>query len=161
MVEGRAEVLPLASLKDADAVYDKDPRDQTTPVDMLRLLQLIWQRKAGLSEESTKALLQIMRGCRTGKGRLPGRMAEYVLQENRIMHKTGSIGGRTNNVGFVELPESKGVIAIAAFIKGPAGLGQKSMGEVYAARDRVIADLVRTCYDYYLFQEDLKPAEGK
>eukprot|EP00929_Paragymnodinium_shiwhaense_P071779 TRINITY_DN36458_c0_g1_i1.p1 TRINITY_DN36458_c0_g1~~TRINITY_DN36458_c0_g1_i1.p1 ORF type:complete len:214 (+),score=30.12 TRINITY_DN36458_c0_g1_i1:54-695(+) len=153
LLEGRMEVLPLASLKAADAAFERDPSDQTTPAQMNGLLQLIWQRKAGLSDSSTKVLLDIMAGCRTGKGRIIGRLPQYVCKESNVMHKTGSLGGRSNDVGFMVLPDGKGTVAIAAYVKGPAGPGQSTTGEMYAERDRVIADLARTCYDFYLFQE--------
>mmetsp|Transcript_12922 Transcript_12922/g.40774 ORF Transcript_12922/g.40774 Transcript_12922/m.40774 type:complete len:352 (+) Transcript_12922:133-1188(+) len=154
MLEGKMEVLPLAHLQEADERYDADPRDQTSPADMNALLQLIWQRQAGLSESSTAVLLDIMVGCRTGKNRMPGRMPAHVLQQPRaIMHKTGSLGGRSNDVGIVQLPENRGAIAIAAYAKGPAGPGQTTTAEMYAERDRVIADLSRACYDYFLFRD--------
>jgi len=152
MLEGRMEVLPLLSLKEVDEAYDQDPRDQTTPEDMNRLLQLIWHRQAGLSEDVTRTLLDIMANCRTGKGRIPGRLPEHALQKKSVMHKTGSLGGRANDVGFIELPDDEGAIAIAIYIKGTAGPGQTKTSEMYAERDRVIADIARACYDFYLYQ---------
>merc|ERR1712062_893728 len=111
------------------------------PVDMLALLHSIWQREAGLSEESTQVLIDIMGACRTGKGRIPGRLPSYVAEDACVMHKTGSLGGRSNDVGFIKLPDGKGTIAIAIYIKGPPGPGQTKTGPMYAERDRVIADL--------------------
>ena len=146
-------MLPLRSLSEADAAYDADPRDQTTPEDMNKLLQLIWYRQAGVSEEGTRVLLEIMAGCRTGTGRIAGRLPEYAVQEQRVLHKTGSLGGRANDVGFVQLPDGKGAVAIAVYTKGLAGPEQTTAGQLYAERDRVIADLARACYDYYLFHE--------
>lgn len=153
MLEGRMEVLPLASLTSIDATFDADPRDQTTPRDMLRLLQLIWNRQANLSEHSTQVLLHIMAGCRTGKGRIPGRLPAHVTESGHLMHKTGSLGGRSNDVGLIRLPDDKGTVAIAAYVKGPPGPGQTATGQMYVERDKIIADAARTCYDFFLYRE--------
>lgn len=145
-LEGRMEVLPLASLSGADAAFDDDPRDQTTPRDMANLLRMIWTRQAGLSDKATQILLGIMANCRTGKGRLPA----LLPYKQPVMHKTGSLGGRANDVGFIQLPTGH-TLAIAVFVKGPAGPGQSSTAELYAERDKVIANLARTSYDFFLF----------
>eukprot|EP00931_Biecheleriopsis_adriatica_P115482 TRINITY_DN91270_c0_g1_i1.p1 TRINITY_DN91270_c0_g1~~TRINITY_DN91270_c0_g1_i1.p1 ORF type:complete len:434 (-),score=72.89 TRINITY_DN91270_c0_g1_i1:53-1354(-) len=152
MLEGRMEVLPLASLAAVDAAFDADPRDQTTPEDMLRLLQMIWNREAQLSEQSTQVLLDIMAHCRTGKARIPGRLPAYVMEKGFVIHKTGSLGGRSNNVGFIQLPDGKGAVAIAAYVKGPPSPGQNTTAQMYAERDRIIADVARACYDFFLFR---------
>ena len=71
-----------------------------------------------------------MADCRTGRERLPGRLPAYAVEEKRVVHKTGSLGGRANNVGFLLLPENRGAVAIAAYVKGPRGPGQTTTGEM-------------------------------
>jgi len=54
-----------------------------------------------LSEKSTELLLDIMERCETGAGRLKGLLPEGTV----IAHKTGTIGGTTNDVGIITLPQ--------------------------------------------------------
>eukprot|EP00959_Pyramimonas_sp_CCMP1952_P260316 5442707-Pyramimonas_sp.AAC.1 len=60
--------------------------------------------------------------CRTGKGRIPGRLPLHMLNGS-VMHKTGSLGGRTNDVGFLMLPNGE-VVALSCYVMGGPGPGQ-------------------------------------
>lgn len=147
--------LPGGSLKDAweaavkknpkleessllpNAAFDKDPRDTSTPNAMGQLLTKIFNRQA-LSASSSQVLIDIMQRCHTGAARLLGRMPEGTV----IAHKTGTIGGTVNDVGAITLPDDKGQIVIAVFIKESA--------KPIEQRERVIAEIARTVRDYYL-----------
>ncbi len=122
---------------DADA-FNKDRRDTATPDGMALLLQRLALGKT-LSIANTDLLLDIMRRCDTGDGRLKGILPTGTV----VMHKTGSIGGTTNDVGVIRLPGDAGHVAIAAFIKASA--------EPVPQRERVIAELARAAHDYFLF----------
>ena len=61
-----------------------------------------------------------------------------------LAHKTGTIGGTTNDVGIVTLPENAGHVAIAVFIKGS--------DKESAARERTIAQIARSVYDFFFYQ---------
>jgi beta-lactamase class A len=54
------------------------------------------------------------------------------------------IGGTTNDVGIITLPEDAGHVAIAVF-------GKSSEKEI-PERERAIAQIARMVYDFFLFQ---------
>ncbi len=118
--------------------FDDDPRDTTTPKAMGELLDRIFSGKA-LTPESTSILIAIMERCRTGEGRLRGKMPA----DTTIAHKTGTIGGTVNDVGVISLPDGAGKVMIAVFIKKSAA--------PYEDRERAIAEIARSIRDYYLF----------
>ncbi|MEK6299934.1 MAG: class A beta-lactamase [Acidobacteriota bacterium] len=119
--------------------FDSDPRDTSTPDGMAALLERIY-RKDLLKPESAELLLDVMRRCRTGEARLRGILSEGT----EIAHKTGTIGGSTNDVGIITLPDGAGHLAIAVFVK--------SSGKDVAARERAIAEIARAAHDFFLFQ---------
>lgn len=119
--------------------FDADSRDTSTPNAMAALLERIY-RKDLLKPESAELLLDIMRRCRTGDARLKG----LLPQGTEVAHKTGTIGGSTNDVGIITLPDNAGHVAIAAFVKA-------SQNDV-TARERAIAEIARAVHDFFLFQ---------
>ena len=118
--------------------FDADRRDTSTPDAMTALLEKIYH-KSILKSESTDLLLDIMRRCRTGEARLRGLLPEGT----EIAHKTGTIGGSTNDVGIITLPDNAGHVAIAVFVK--------SSDSDAAARERGIAEIARAVHDFFLF----------
>jgi beta-lactamase class A len=145
-----ASVLAEAVAKDPTLVsrqpnrnleFEKAPRDQSTPKAMLELLLTIDSGKV-LSEKSREFLLATMSRTRTGSGRLKG----LLPKGTPVAHKTGTIGGVANDVGFITLPDGRR-FAIAVFTK--------SSTTPEADRDRAIAEISRTLYDfYYLTAQD-------
>lgn len=136
--------LAFASVKPEDQKAaakkcDADPRDTSTPDGMAALLEKIY-RKDLLKPESANLLLDIMRRCRTGEARLRG----LLPQGTEIAHKTGTIGGSTNDVGIITLPDNAGHVAIAVFVK--------SSDNDTSARERGIAEIARAVHDFFLFQ---------
>ncbi len=125
--------------KAAAAKFDADPRDTASPEAMGSLLERIYRRDL-LKPESSELLLDIMRRCRTGEARLKG----MLPLGTEVAHKTGTIGGTTNDVGIVTLPEDAGHVALAVFVKA-------SEKEI-SARERTIAEVARAVYDFFLFQ---------
>lgn len=121
--------------------FEKDPRDHSTPKAMLELLLAIDSGKV-LSKESREFLLATMSRTRTGAGRLKG----LLPKGTPVAHKTGTVGGVANDVGFVTLPDGRR-FAIVVFTK--------SSTTSDADRDRAIAEVTRTLYDfYYLTAQD-------
>lgn len=119
-----------------NAAFNADPRDSSTPEAMIQLLQLIYAGKA-LSRSSTDALIAIMDRCRTGDKRLKG----LLPTDTRVAHKTGTLMSIANDVGVVTMPGG-GKFAIAVFVKGDTkGL---------ETQERVIAEIARIAYDYYM-----------
>jgi beta-lactamase class A len=121
-----------------NAKFDEDICDTSTPSAMVSLVNQIFSGRA-LSARNTRLLLGIMRRCRTGHDRMKGRLPADVL----VAHKTGTIGGTTNDVGLITLPDGSGDVALAIFIK-------KSDCAV-VERERAIANIARSIYDFYLF----------
>ena len=119
--------------------FDSDQRDTSTPDGMAALLERIY-RKDLLKKESAELLLDIMNRCRTGDARLKG----LLPPGTEVAHKTGTIGGSTNDVGIITLPDNAGHVAIAAFVK--------SSEKDVVARERAIAEVARAVHDFFLFQ---------
>lgn len=118
--------------------FDADPRDTSSPRDMAALLAAI-HRGHLLSPQSTERLLDIMSRTSTGPGRIRG----FLPPGARVSHKTGTIGGTTNDVGILTLPDGAGHVAVAAFVK------ESSLD--IPTRERAIAQVTRAVYDYFLF----------
>jgi beta-lactamase class A len=124
-----------AKQPDRNLEFEKEPRDQSTPKAMLELLLAIDSGKV-LSEKSREFLLGVMSRTRTGGGRLRG----LLPKRTPVAHKTGTIGGVANDVGFITLPDGRR-FAIAVFTK--------SSTTSEADRDRAIAEVTRALYDFY------------
>jgi len=120
---------------DRNLNYEKDPRDQTTPKAMLQLLLAIDNGKA-LSKSSREFLLGVMSRTRTGGARIKA----LLPKGTPVADKTGTLGGVANDVGYVTLPDGRR-FAIAVFTK--------SSTTPDADRDRAIAEVSRTLYDFY------------
>lgn len=118
--------------------FDNDPRDSSTPEAMGQLLTLIYSGQA-LSADSTQVLRGIMERCRTGAARLKGLLPAGTV----VAHKTGTIGGTVNDVGVMTLPGDAGQVVIAVFVK--------KSDLPYEKRERAIAEIARSVYDFYLF----------
>lgn len=123
-----------------NSTFDDDPRDTSTPSAMSELLTRVFNGRA-LSEQSTKALIEIMERCRTGAGRLKGRLPSGTV----VAHKTGTIGGTVNDVGVITLPADRGQVVISVFIKKSA--------LPFEQREAVIAEIARSVRDFYLFAQ--------
>lgn len=123
-------------------LFDGDPRDTSTPDAMAGLLEAVW-KGSGLRPSSRDLLVDIMRRCETGEARLKGLLPAGTV----VAHKTGTIGGTTNDVGIVYLPDDAGHVVVAAFVK-------ESRVEV-PARERVIAHAARAIYDFFLFSPEV------
>ncbi|NEQ05701.1 MAG: class A beta-lactamase [Moorea sp. SIO4E2] len=116
--------------------FEADPRDQVKPPAMLDLLLKLFNGDA-LSPDSTQFLLGIMGRTKTGSGRLKGLLPSGILVE----HKTGTVGGVANDVGYIRLPDGRRM-AIAVFTKTSTTAPQE--------RDRAIAEIGRLLFDVYL-----------
>jgi beta-lactamase class A len=120
-----------------NAAFDNDPRDISTPNSMAELLTKIFTGHA-LSPASTKVLIETMERCHTGDDRIRARLPAGTT----VADKTGTLGGSVNDVGVITLPNGKDQIVCCVFVK---------KSELpFAAREKVIADIARTIYDYFL-----------
>jgi beta-lactamase class A len=127
------------SIVEPNAAFDNDARDTTTPRSMVSLLSKIADSHA-LSPASTDVLLGSMERCITGLKRLRGQLPSGIL----VRDKTGTIGGTVNDVGIITLPNNRGRVVIAVYIKKSA--------KPVEAREHAIAEIARSVYDYMLIE---------
>ncbi|HJP67340.1 MAG TPA: serine hydrolase [Sphingomicrobium sp.] len=106
-----------------------DRRDSSTPVAMVELLRRIYKAEL-IKPESRNYLLDIMAQCETGKNRMKWLLPSGTLVE----HKTGTLNGLADDVGFITLPDGRPVV-VAIFTRGGAD------------RPRTIAETARAIYD--------------
>ncbi len=126
---------------DPNPEFEADPRDHATPLAMLQLLLAIDGGKA-MSPKSREFLLGVMSRTRSGPDRIKG----LLPRDTPVAHKTGTAGGIANDVGYITLPDGRR-FAIAVFTN--------SSKTPVADRERAIAEVSRTLYDfYYLTAQD-------
>ena len=105
-----------------------DHRDSSTPVAMVDFLKRIYKAEL-IKPESRNYLLDLMAQCQTGKNRM-----KALLPGVPVEHKTGTLDGLTDEVGFITLPDGRRV-AVAIFARGGRD------------RPRAIAETARAIYD--------------
>ncbi len=137
--KGLSEGTTSESRKDAARKFETDDRDTSTPEAMIHLLEKI-HRGEFLTKESNDLLLDILGRCRTGKSRIIG----LLFPETAVAHKTGTLGATTSDAGIIRLPGDAGNVAIAIFVKA----SEKETQD----REKAIAHIARSVYDYFLFQ---------
>ena len=115
--------------------FEADPRDHATPLAMLQLLLAI-DGGTAMSPESREFLLGVMSRTRTGAGRLKG----LLPKGTPVAHKTGTVGGIANDVGYVTLPDGRR-FAIAVFTNS----SETSVSD----RERAIAEISRMLFDHF------------
>ena len=119
----------------AQPSFEADPRDQSTPRAMLKLLIALAGEQA-LSANSSELLLGIMGRTITVPQRIPGLLPPGTA----IARKSGTVGGVANDVGFVTLPDGR-KLAMVVFTK--------SSTTPVESRDRAVAEAARILYDYF------------
>ncbi len=114
-------------LSDPRDLWDK--RDSSTPLAMIDLLRTL-DRGNVLSPVSRQLLFDLMAQCKTGRNR----MKALLPAGTRVEHKTGTLNGLSDDVGFITMPDGRR-IAIAVFARGGAN------------RPAAIAEAARKIYD--------------
>jgi beta-lactamase class A len=119
-----------------------DRRDSSTPVAMVDLLRRIYRAEL-IKPESRNYLLDLMAQCQTGKNR----MKSLLPNGTPVEHKTGTLNGLSDDVGFISMPDGRR-IAVAIFTRGGSN------------RPRTIAQTARAIYDGFrsAFTYTLRPA---
>lgn len=119
-----------------------DVRDSSTPKAMVELLRRIYRGEL-ISAQSRNYLLGEMAKCQTGRNRM-----KWLLPEGTpVEHKTGTLNGLTDDVGFITMPDGHR-IAVAIFARGGSN------------RPRTIAQAARAIYDGFktIFSWPYRPA---
>ncbi len=127
------------SRKEAARKFEMDSRDTSTPEAMVKLFEKLHRREI-LKKESNALLLGILARVQTGKSRIQG----LLVPEIEVAHKTGTLGATANDAGIVTLPDQGGHVAIAVFLK--------SSPKEVQDREKAIAHIARSVYDYFLFR---------
>ncbi|MDI1241689.1 MAG: class A beta-lactamase [bacterium] len=130
-------ILVSVSEKTMSTEWENQYANWATPEATVRLLKAINDRRAGLSDQTTQVLLDVMNASKTGERRVMAGLPRGTP----YAHKTGT-GGRekgitsaTNDVGLITLPDGRHV-AIAVYIrdsKGPSSIRLKAMQDIAAA----------------------------
>lgn len=130
------KVSPHDSSK-AKNKFKNGVEDTATPAAMTSLIRKLFMNEL-LSKTHTKLLLDIMIGCKRGLLRLLGLLPEGTT----VAHKTGTLTGYTCDVGVITLPHDAGHFVVSVYIKDSI----KDLRN----NERMIAEVGRTLYDYYL-----------
>lgn len=130
------EVLDARTRTNAE--FHHDQRDHARPSAMVELLRRLWQADGGVSENTSKVLVEIMLRGVLGQGRVEARLPFGIP----FASKGGSGAGTCVDVGLLMLPEGRGTLAIAIFVKASV-LDMPS-------RERVLADIARLVTDYFI-----------
>jgi beta-lactamase class A len=131
-------VDPVTAAK-ADERFNKTDKDTGTPADMNRLLEMIFKGEV-VDRAASDQIIYFLKECQTGAARIPG----LLPKGTDVAHKSGTISGSINDTGIVFLPGDAGHLAITVFMKNTRA--------TTAVRERVIADISRFAYDYFLGQ---------
>ena len=107
----------------------RDTRDSSTPLAMIELLKKIELGNV-LKPQSRSFLQTMMARCLTGSNRIRA----LLPSGTRVEHKTGTLTGLTDDVGFITLPDGRR-IAVAIFARYGTN------------RPRTIAEAARAIYD--------------
>ena len=106
-----------------------DTRDSSTPKAMVELLRRLYKGDL-ISPSSRNYLLGVMAKCHTGKNRM-----KWLLPAGTpVEHKTGTLNGLADDVGFITMPDGHR-IAVAIFARGGSN------------RPQAIAEAARAIYD--------------
>jgi len=120
--------------------FSADPQDQATPLAMTALLAKIFRREI-LDPASCDLILDIMRNCQTGEGRIKGGLPPGTP----VAHKTGTIAGTVNDCGIITLPDGQGHLILTVLTKNFPGETE--------GVEAIIARVARFAYDYFYFTE--------
>jgi beta-lactamase class A len=121
----------------ANDQFNKTEKDVAKPSDMNRILEKLYLGEI-VDRATSDEIIDILKECQTGTARIPG----LLPADTTIAHKSGTIGGSVNDTGIVFLPYNAGHLAITVFMKDARA--------TTADRERVIADVTRYAYDYFV-----------
>jgi len=121
----------------ANDQFNKTEKDIARPSDMNRILEKLYLGEI-VDRASSDEIIEILKECQTGTARIPG----LLPADTTVAHKSGTIGGSVNDTGIVFLPYNAGHLAVTVLMKDAKA--------TTADRERVIADITRYAYDYFV-----------
>src|SRR5262245_53556769 len=104
---------------------------------MTLLLEKIYRGEI-VDRAASDQIIEFMNHSMIGQTRIPALLPEGT----RVVHKTGTISGSTNDTGIVFLPGG-GHLLLTVFTKDAKAST--------ADREHVIAEIARFAYDYFVF----------
>jgi beta-lactamase class A len=141
--------LPIAELRErmaavdaptaarANEQFNKTEKDVASPRHMTALMEKIYRGQI-VDRAASDEIIEFMNHSFVGQTRIPGSLPNAT----RVVHKTGSIGGSTNDTGIVYMPKGDHLIITVLTRDAKASSSE---------RERVIAEISRYAYDYFLF----------
>lgn len=129
--------IDAATAARAEEQFNKVDKDTAKPSDMNRLLEMIFKGEI-VDRAASDEIIGILKECQTGTARIPG----LLPKDTDVAHKSGTISGSVNDTGIVFLPYDAGHLAITVFMRNTKAST--------AVRERVIADITRYAYDYFV-----------
>lgn len=133
---GVSDLIVADSVKSISKDWETQYRNWSTPEGAIKLLRVLHERRAGLSEQITTLLLDLMTETETGDRRIKRGIPENAT----VAHKTGTGGtekgitGATNDIGIITLADGRHILLAIYVSDSPAGT---------VVREKVIADLAR------------------
>ncbi|MEA5461991.1 class A beta-lactamase, subclass A2 [Arcicella sp. LKC2W] len=141
---GVKEVNIVAPEEEMQKDWQVQYANWSTPIAATQLLQKFYQTKI-LSKNSQDFLWKTMVETTTGPNKIRG----LLPKETVVAHKTGFSGkndvgltGATNDIGIIILPNGQ-KLAIALFVSNST--------ETEITNDRIIAEITKVVWDYYVF----------
>lgn len=125
------------------ARFIADPRDTATPDGTVQLLKKLYRGDL-LSPGSTARMIEMLQATTTGPARIKGLLPPGTV----VAHKTGTAGtrdhlnGSTNDVGVITLPNGKGQLALAVYLKASR--------QELRAREAIIARIAKAAYEAFI-----------
>jgi beta-lactamase class A len=121
----------------ANDQFNKTEKDVAKPSDMNRILEKLYLGE-DVDRATSDEIIDILKECQTGTARIPG----LLPADTTVAHKSGTIGGSVNDTGIVFLPYNAGHLAVTVLMKDAKA--------PTADRERVIADITRYAYDFFV-----------
>jgi beta-lactamase class A len=140
---GINDLIVADSEKSISKDWETQYRNWATPEASVKLLRAIHARTAGLTEQSTNLLVNVMTETETGDLRIKRGLPEGAS----LAHKTGTGGtekgitGATNDIGIITLPDGRHII-LAIYVSDSPENG--------SVRQKVIADIARAVVEKWV-----------
>ncbi|WP_350287228.1 class A beta-lactamase, subclass A2 [uncultured Croceitalea sp.] len=117
----------------------------TTPKEANNILAAFYENKDGLlSKEHHDFIWNVMKGTKTGKGRLRGQLPKGTVVAHKTgwsgKHKETDVTAAVNNIGIVFLPNGN-YFTISVFVTASK--------ESFETNERIIADIAKAAWDYF------------